>query len=329
MPPGTKVKCPKCTATFETPDPNQSPVPRMPFSQPSSPVPSPDAPTEGGVPVPRSVWQDEPLPPGEAYPPRHRGIADLSPHYQIDMAELLGRARANWGAVLMPMVGYGLLTGIIMTVVGLIPCIGQIILVAIGPPLQAGPVIVALYQLQQRSWTFNDFFSGFNWWGPIWVVSFLSGLVSVASMAPGGVAILIGREFREEEMVVIGFAIMVLGYLAVLYFLFRATLFAIPLIVDRRCGAIDAMRGSWRLTSGHFLGWFGVALLMGMLVFAPVMPGMSAILGGSLTSSTPMILLGVLLLIGGLFLEVFIVPFPVLVMTAGYLAIAGRVQPVD
>ena len=40
---------------------------------------------------------------------------------------------------------------------------------------------------------------------------------------------------------------------------------ALPLIIDRNYGAIDSLKGSWKLTQGHFWMTFLIIFLIGMI----------------------------------------------------------------
>jgi hypothetical protein len=42
------------------------------------------------------------------------------------------------------------------------------------------------------------------------------------------------------------------------------------LIIDRKLGALDAIKANATLTQGHFFGWLGIALLFGLILAAGV-----------------------------------------------------------
>jgi len=304
---GTKVKCPKCAVTFQTPDPTAAAPPPLPGSPdtytaaPPPPVLGYDAPH-----FQRPGWE---APPefagldgdGPAYP-RRRGIDDLSPAYVIDLNAMFSQAQAHWGNVLGPMIGYIILGGIVgfiaQTVLGLIPLIGPLIyFLMIDPQLQAGYTIVGLKELRRRPWEFGDFWSGFNFFGPLLLLRLLAILIVIACIAPGLIMMIAVERARNDVLSLMAGGLLLAGVGVFVYVAVRAFTFAVPLIVDRQCGAIDALTGSWRLTEGHFLGWLGIGILCGLLVLAGVM----------------MCLVGVL----------FAQPLAVLVGVAGYLQVAG------
>jgi hypothetical protein len=78
----------------------------------------------------------------------------------------------------------------------------------------------------------------------------------------------------------------------------RLVLFSHWLIIDRGCGTLEALRGSWFLSRGHFWGLFGILLL---------------VLGGLSVVSVLTLGIGVVLAL----------PAAVLVLNAGYLLVAG------
>jgi hypothetical protein len=309
---GTKVKCPKCTVTFETPDPSTAPppLPSPGAIQPSPQFPgAPLPPTASGRPHDQDVggpqyqrpdWErnefegmgDEPV-----Y--RRRGIEDLSPDYAIDLGEMFRHAQDRWGNVLGPMIGYMVVLFLIAIALNFLWIFGLLIRLAIQPPLMAGFTIVALMELKGRRWTFGDFFSGFNWFGAIWVGTFFFPMLMAAGcVLPGAVMLLAVADSRNDALIYASIGVLIVGYLAAIYLMIRTTMFAIPLIVDRNCGPIEAIKGSWRLTEGHFWGWLGVSILMGLIN-----------IGGALLCCVGLL---------------FSWPFTVLALTSAYLTVVNQ-----
>jgi hypothetical protein len=194
---------------------------------------------------------------------------------------------------------------VIHVAVSFVPCIGPILQLVVLPPLQAGMTIVSLRQLKGRGWTFGDFFSGFQWAGSIIANQLLIGLVALPCLIPLFAAAVIadqpGRGAGKDEAVLVALGLGLVGLLALCYFGLRISFFALPLIIDRSCGPVEAIRGSWVLTRGHFWPLFGVAMLLGLIN-----------LGGALP-----LLVGLLAT----------VPLTSLVSNAGYLLIAGTRPP--
>jgi len=93
------------------------------------------------------------------------------------------------------------------------------------------------------------------------------------------------------------------GLLLAIFLLVRVGMFGELLIFDRGYGAIDAIKGNWELTEGHFCILFAFMLLLGLINLA-----------------------GALLCCVGL---LFSFPFTIIVTTAGYLLIAGTRPPLE
>jgi hypothetical protein len=262
------------------------------------------------------------------------GLEGLCNDYSIRIGEWFRYAQAHWTAVLGPMIGYGFLYTAI--VVGLcITCIGVPVLIFVAPPLAAGFTIVGLAQLKGERWTFNDFFGGFRqFWtivGATWLVVLVAGLWQV----PGVILQSVGQaQYQPEEqarlreamqanpndpfgamlraqqggahledpVVLSGLVLRLVGELVGIYLQIRC-MFFLPLIIDRKCGAVESVQGSFRLTRGHFWGLLGTLLLLGLINLG-----------------------GFLLCIIGVF---FTAVFTTLVPLAGYLLIAGSRRPVE
>jgi hypothetical protein len=330
MAPGTKVKCPKCAVMFETPHPEAASAPppilaAAPPTPPARPIDEPTAdyhpPDAGGQPRYRKPgWEPPDLDFGAQGAPA-RGIDDLSPNYSIDFNELFAVAKQHWSAVVGPMIGYAIVYGIICIFMGLVPGLGGLAQLVLNAPLQAGFIIVSLAQLKGRSWSFGDFFSGFNWFANIWVANFLSGLAAVACVIPGVIMLLIAIAGRNPALIVIGVVTMIVSAFGAFYVVIRLSLFANALIVDRNCSSIEALQGSWRLTDGHFWGWFGVMLLIGLMSFGALIPGYALIIIAAASKTPELLVFAILLLLGGVVVALFLFPLSNLIIAAGYLAI--------
>ena len=204
------------------------------------------------------------------------------------------------------MIGYLIVTWLITAAINCVPRIGGIINFFLSPPLQAGFTIVALAQLKGRPWTFGDFFGGFQKFGSLLGYNILAGLCMIPPLivlaALVFVAVTSGNEGNTGVALAAGVAA-IPAFLFVVYFAVRISLFGVVLILDRDCGAVEAIQGNWRLTRGHVLEFVVVGLVTGLML-----------LGGAL-----------LLLVGFL----FVFPFVQLTWTAGYLLIAGSRRPVE
>jgi hypothetical protein len=212
------------------------------------------------------------------------------------------------------MIGYSLLYTLIAVPVALIPYAGALILLFLLPPLAAGFTIVALAQLKGRRWTFGDFFGGFHRYGAILGNVLLTSLIALACMLPGLIAVIAAAPSPAADQApdqpsppagplftgALIFAF--INLLLATYINLRCTIFSMPLVIDRGCGPVQAIRGSWALSKGHFWGLLGVVLLLSLIN-----------LGGALLCGIGML---------------FTLPLTQLVLTAGYLLIAGTRPPV-
>jgi hypothetical protein len=327
---GTEVKCPKCGAHFALPD--------APAGAPEgaySPVPPPPGtarpPREDGgeyaegedLPRRRREGEEDA---GLARPSARRrgdsygegghdedrpvrGLEGVTERYAIDLREWLRYARAHWSAVLGPMIGYYFIVQLISFAAGIIPFAGICVQLLLMPPLQAGFYVVALAQLTGKPWTFGDFFAGFHKYGPLLVYFLLTilcvlppVLLTIGAVA-GAVAAADAAGVREDGVLVgVGIAAGILPFFLTVYISVRTSIFGWLLILDRDCEGLEALKGSWAMTRGHFWGLLGVQMVLGLINLG-----------------------GLLLLIVGV---LFTFSFTLLAMTAGYLLIAGTRRPV-
>src|SRR5262249_19183699 len=145
---------------------------------------------------------------------------------------------------------------------------------------------------------------------PLVLNRLLSGLIMGTVMLPSlvvfGIAMAVtaaagGRGGPPVLIIVAGF-FSLLNLLVLIYIGIRIGYFAVPLILDRRCGPVEALQGSWALSRGHFWGLLGVGILLGLIQAAGFM----------------------MCFIGALFTT----PLYCLTMTAGYMLVAGTKRPV-
>jgi uncharacterized membrane protein len=170
--------------------------------------------------------------------------------------------------------------------------------------LMAGYVVVCLRQVRGDTWTFGDFFGGFRYWVPLFVNNLLSTALLVACFAPGYVLLIVGQVLLSDAsanatfqpvggpkgptttppttsgqpgtmevlVMLVGLGMILLGIVPALYISVRAFLFNPWLIIDRGCGPIEAIKGSWELTRGHFWGWLGVSIVLGLILLVGALP---------------------------------------------------------
>jgi hypothetical protein len=162
------------------------------------------------------------------------------------------------------------------TFLQLIPILGSLCFILINPCLQAGFWIVSLKQVRGQTWTFTDFFLGFRKeWGntlilnallyPVLWLIYMIPAVIVWAIAMAVMAFVFDERnpTAASETVAAIAMVLIYGYAVTsLYVLLRAGIFCTPLIVDRGCGAVEAFKGSWILTRGHFWGLLGLLVLI-------------------------------------------------------------------
>jgi predicted Zn finger-like uncharacterized protein len=319
---GKKVKCPSCEKIFTA-------AAKAPTAKPPVPAVEEERFEEDARlerrrrrPVPEDDYDDEPvdeeeheerprrrrrfedeeeeLPEEELDRPR-RGLRGLNGEYSIDLGQWFEIAKENYGAVLGPMIGYMFVALIIDIALAVIPFVGPFISLFVDPPLQAGYTIVALAQLKGKRWSFGDFFSGFQWYGTLLANFWLTLLIVLGCMVPTVAVFILAAISRSDALLFVAFGVALVNLVILLFVTIRTTLFNVQIIVDRKCGPIEAIQGNWALTQGHTLGLLGVSILVGLIAFA-----------------------GVLLCgIGAL----FTVPFAIMIMNSGYLLIGGSRPP--
>lgn len=320
MAPGTSVKCPKCSSTFAVPAASAAPPPPPPAGQFAAPAHAGmgGGPNFGGDP---GFPGDRPRDPLQ----RGTGMEGLSNNYSLDINAIFNRASANFGAMLGPAIGFGCViiaiaipVGIVMALAGIIPIlgtlIGTVISAAVFAPLTAGFIIVTLRQYRGASWSFGDFFSGFQYWTPLFIVGLITGLVGFVCMLPAEIVNTIAGVDQmanflaaiqskggpppkppDPRLALLASGLQLMGGLIQLIIYCRFLVLANYLVVDRGMGGVEAIKGSTELAQGHVLGWIGVSILFGLI---------SA--------------LGVLLCCVGLF---FTAPFGMLLSVAAYMQV--------
>jgi len=166
-------------------------------------------------------------------------------------------------------IGFCLLNFFIHTVLHVIPGLNWLISAAITSPLMMGNFIVAAKLLQGQTPRFQDFFSGFSFFWPLFLVSLVS-------------SVLIG----------IGMALLIIPgvYLIVAYF------FAPCLVVDRALDFWPAMELSRRTVTSQWFGFFAFLLLLILINF-----GGALLLGLGLLATIPITFCALTVAYGDLF----------------------------
>lgn len=273
----------------------------------------PTGPAAGPV-SPAAAWPTRPAP-GDDHDWLRQAPdeEDLVRSYAVDIGAWFSYATAHFGDVIGPTIAFLVIAGavrIVSYVAGqVVPLANVAIELLVTFPLEAGLTVVCLAQLKGQSWNFGDFFAGFRWWPSLVLVNLMALVMSFLIMLPTVVAIVLAllvhlNKPRGEASflpILAALGVGLVNGLVLAYLGLRAFLFAVPLILDRGVGPVEALRGSWAITRGHFWGLFGACILLAIINLA----GLSACGVGMLLS----------------------VPFTFLTWTAGYLSIAGSQPP--
>jgi hypothetical protein len=212
-------------------------------------------------------------------------LETLSPNYMVDFGALFGEISKNYGALLGPMIGFlcifvviilpvSLITGLI----GIIPLIGSLIagvlISMVAPQLSAGAYFVTLKQLRGEPWSFGDFFAGFRYWVPLFIISAISQVIYWACFFPMNAvnlafAFMQDRSNPDSTMAMVSVValllLFVIGLVVYLFVAVRYLTLAPYLVIDANMNGIDAIKGTGILSRGHFGQWFGALFLAGLI----------------------------------------------------------------
>jgi hypothetical protein len=76
----------------------------------------------------------------------------------------------------------------------------------------------------------------------------------------------------DMTLLVVALVLFLIGLVPATYLSIRCFVFAPWFVIDRACGPMDAIKGNWALTQGHFWGWFGISLLLSLIQGVASMP---------------------------------------------------------
>lgn len=212
-------------------------------------------------------------------------LESLSPNYMVDIGALFGEIGKHYGALLGPMIGFILIIGVIVIpaamvtgLIGLIPVVGSLIagvlMSTVVPQLYSGNFYVVLKQMRGQPWSFGDFFAGFRYWVPLFIIGALTQFVYWLCFLPVTV-VSFGFQFMQDQrnpdatmamvFLVLVASLGLVGLLAYIYLSVRYLTLAPYLVIDSNMNGIDAIKGNAILSSGHFGQWF-VTILLATLI---------------------------------------------------------------
>jgi len=140
-----------------------------------------------------------------------------------------------------------------------------------GPPLSAGLYAMALRKHDGRPVQAGDVMEGFKYFGATWGLALLVGVpVAIVIGALAAAAVVLAHGKVEDAMPMIQLALQ-LPANALGLFIGTVLLFAIPLIVDRGVGSIQALQESWAAVKPQFWSYLGAYFIFQMISGAGAM----------------------------------------------------------
>jgi hypothetical protein len=143
--------------------------------------------------------------------------------------------------------------------------------------INGGVYRFALLAARGEPRTFGDVFSGGRWFAASLTLMALAGLISL----PATVVPIVMRVQAAPQA--LSFPVMMLllipGFLVTL-----GWSMALPLIVDRGMGGVEAIKESWRITTGQRFNIFVTMLLLGLVILGGCcLCGVGAVIGAAIT----------------------------------------------
>jgi uncharacterized membrane protein len=138
------------------------------------------------------------------------------------------------------------------------------------PALHAGLYVLALKRFRGEKLESGDFIRGFQFFGRalgLYLVLFLIGLpfglLAILGVALGIVAV--GGEPGAQTVLGMFTTLLWLAVGLSMAFPGAAGFFAMPLMLDRDTGAMEALAASWAVTKGNYLSYLGMTIVLMLL----------------------------------------------------------------
>ncbi len=198
--------------------------------------------------------------------------------YNLNVGDSLSRGIDIFKKNVGGFIGYAVMSGIIILIVGLLPII-SLANIFLSPILIAGFYIVAHKIANNETTTFNDFFKGFDKFGEFALLGVLQLVIYLAIFIPFIIVVFItigmgalsgqsGPALASALLGIGGFAgIVLLLTLAAVIYVSVNLMTASPLILFCNYNAVDAMKTSFKLVGKQWGSWFLLALLGMVLNF--------------------------------------------------------------
>lgn len=129
--------------------------------------------------------------------------------------------------------------------------LGVPLFLLLWPPLHLGLVAIALNLVQHRGASSLELFRGFCWPGSAYGTHLIAGLILGPLVGVPLYLLWQVHAANDRELLVPGVALLLIGVGPAIYLMLRCFFFALPLVVERNAGPLEAVRGSWIMTRGH------------------------------------------------------------------------------
>lgn len=159
-------------------------------------------------------------------------------NYEFNLGSYFSAGWSLFASNMGGFIGFTFLLLVVNLILGVIPVLGTIGSIIINGPLAAGYYIVAKKLLNDETTTFGDFFKGFDYFLPLFLVSLVSGI-----------------------FIVIGFFILLIPgiYLAVAY------MFTSLMVIHKDLSFFEAMEASRKLITKKWFMFLLFAILIGLI----------------------------------------------------------------
>ena len=177
--------------------------------------------------------------------------------------------------------GWGLIKDYYWLFLGIIfvgTLIGNAFAIVLLGPMICGIFVCLFHHHRRQPVDFGMLFRGFDYFLPAFLVQLLKFIPTIVLLVPFYivmVAIMVASMPRRGEaaegfpLAIFGTEIVFFSILGIVHFLVEVVaLFALPLVVDRKLSAIDALKLSFRASKANLGGVIGFLLLDAVLRFA-------------------------------------------------------------
>lgn len=183
-------------------------------------------------------------------------------------------------------IGFVIVFGIISTITGLIPFLGNLIGLVINPPLSVGMAIAAHKQETEQNEEFGNFFKGFDHIAQLIIANILMLVIYITIALPlifiVGIPVIMGimsgnpEETLESFTQLASFGTGILIILVIFAYIGISLRWTNYFIVFYKYDAVEALKTSWKLVNKNFFSHLG----FGILAFLAMIGGLLALIIG-------------------------------------------------